>query len=105
PGTYAALTSLPVVQLWPEKQSMNDVLDFTLTYGTPAQQCEATRVLYAEFGAEVGGQASMFVGSNLPLTLAGAGIGHVAAHYNANTSPQLPSAAPDIELSARQDSE
>src|SRR5258705_4240237 len=76
PGTYAALTSLPVVQLWPEKQSKTDVLDYTLTNGTAAEQQEATRVLYAEFGAEIGGQASLLLGSNLPLTLAGAGGGH-----------------------------
>ena len=79
PGTYYAVTSLPVVQLWPEKQSKNDVLDYTLSSGTPEMHEEATRVLYAEFGAEVGGQASLFLGSNLPLTLAGAGIGHIAA--------------------------
>ena len=105
PGTYAALTSLPVVQLWPEKQSKHDVLDYTLANGTPAQQAEATRVLYAEFGAEIGGQASLFVGSNLPLVLAGAGIGHVTARFNANETPQLPPAAPDAELSASEDAE
>ena len=87
PGTYAALTSLPVVQLWPEKQSKKDVLDYTLAYGTPDQQSEATRVLYAEFGAEVGGQASIFLGSNLPLTLAGAGIGHVTARLQHERAP------------------
>jgi hypothetical protein len=101
PGTYAALTSLPVVRLWRSKQSKQDVLDYTLANGTSAEQNEATRVLYAEFGAEIGGQASLFVGSNLPLTLVGAGIGHVTAHYNANEIPELQPAAPDAELSAR----
>jgi hypothetical protein len=100
PGTYAALTSLPVVRLWPQKQSKNDVLDYTLTFGTAAQQQEATRVLYAEFGAELGGQASLFLGSNIPLTLAGAGIGHIAAHYNPTATPELPPAANEVELSA-----
>jgi hypothetical protein len=105
PGTYAALTSLPVVQLWPEKKSKNDVLDYTLTYGTPAQQQEAKRVLYAEFGAEVGGQTSLVLGSNLPLTLAGAGIGHVAARFNANTPVEPPPAAPGAELTASKSNE
>jgi hypothetical protein len=105
PGSYAALSSLPVVQLWPEKKSKDDVLDYTLTYGTSAQQQEATRVLYAEYGAEVGGQASLFLGSNLPLTLAGAGIGHVAAYCKPNAAPQLPPAAPDAELTASQSNE
>lgn len=104
PGTYAAVTSLPVVRLLPKKQSKNDVLDYTLANGTPAQQEEATRILYAEFGAEVGGQASIFLGSNLPLTLAGAGIGHVAARYNAYASAEPPIAEPDAdaELTASQ---
>ena len=90
------------MQLWPEKQSKNDVLDYTLANGTLEQQDEATRVLYAEFGAEVGGQASVFVGSNLPLTLAGAGIGHVVARYSSNTSSELQPPAPDNEVATRQ---
>jgi hypothetical protein len=105
PGTYAALTSLPVVQLWPEKKSKTDVLDYTLTNGTPEQQQEATRVLYAEFGAEIGGQASLLLGSNLPLTLAGAGIGHVAARYNAMTTPEAPLPDADAELTASESNE
>jgi hypothetical protein len=101
PGTYAAVTSLPVVQLWPEKESKTDVLDYTLTYGTAAQQSEATHVLYAEYGAEVGSQASLLLGSNLPFTLVGAGVGHVAAHYEAGPSPDSP-APPDTALTATQ---
>jgi hypothetical protein len=93
------------VQLWSEKQSKYDVLDYTLANGTVDQRQEATRVLYAEFGAEVGGQASIFLGSNLPLALAGAGIGHVAARFKPNVAPELPPAADDAELSASQGSE
>jgi hypothetical protein len=102
PGTYAALTSLPVVRLWPSKQAKQDVLDYTLANGTVAEQTEATKIFYAEFGAEIGGQASLFVGSNLPLTLVGAGIGHVTARHNASASPKLPPEALDSELTARQ---
>ncbi len=87
PGTYAALTALPVVRLWPSKYSKQDVLDYTLANGTSAEQTEATKIFYAEFGAEIGGQASLFVGSNLPLTLVGAGIGHVTAYHTASASP------------------
>src|SRR5262249_55955205 len=79
PGTYVALTSLPFVQLWPEKEVKTDVLDYTLAYGTPAQQTEATHILYAEYGAEVGHQASVLFGAGIPLTLAGAGVGHISA--------------------------
>jgi hypothetical protein len=105
PGTYAALTSLPVVRLWPAKQRKNDVLDYTLVYGNAAQQEEATRVFYSEFGAEVGGQASIFLGSNLPLTLAGAGIGHVAARFKSMTTPAPPTADADATLTASQTNE
>lgn len=106
PGTYATLTYLPIVQLWPKKQTKDDVLDYTLAWGTPADHCEATRIFYAEYGAEVGGQASLFVGSNLPLTLAGAGIGHVAARFNAEPPAETPESThlptPDVELTASQ---
>ncbi len=86
PGSYVAVTSLPFVQLLPEKQSKTEVLDYTLSSGTPEQQREATRVLYAEFGAEVGGQASVLLGAGLPLTFAGAGVGHVAATAETTTT-------------------
>jgi hypothetical protein len=79
PGTYVAVVSLPVVQLWPEKQTKADVLDYTLASGDPLLSTEAKHIFYAEYGAEVGGQASVFLGAGIPLTLAGAGIGHVAA--------------------------
>jgi hypothetical protein len=103
PGSYAALTSLPVVRLWPSKQSKQDVLDYTLANGTCAEQAEAMKVFYAEFGAEIGGHVSLFAGSNLPLTLVGAGIGHLTAHHNASVSPALPSEVWDGELTAAQD--
>ena len=81
------------------------MLDYTLANGTSAEQTEATKILYAEFGAEIGGQASLFVGSNLPLTLVGAGIGHVTAHHTASAAPELPPEALDSELAARQGTE
>jgi len=105
PGTYATLTSLPVVQLWPERQSKNEVLDYTLANGTVEQHEEATRILYAEFGAEIGGQASLLVGSNLPLTLAGAGIGHVAARFQGSEAEEAPPAAEAGELTASKDND
>jgi hypothetical protein len=94
PGTYAAVTSLPVVRLWPEKVSKDDVLDFTLAEGTPAEQNEAIHILYPEFGAEVGGQIGLFAPTEIPLSLVGAGVGHVAAHFDADASPPQP--APTI---------
>lgn len=104
PGTYAALTALPVVQLWPERDSKVDVLDYTLETGTIAQQKEATRILYAEYGAEVGNQAAVLLGTNVPLTLAGAGIGHLAAWYDVSSPPSTPSLnqPSSVEISSRQ---
>jgi hypothetical protein len=96
PGTYVALVSLPIVQLWPGKQSKTDVLDYTLTIGTTAQRAEATHILYAEYGAEVGGQASVLLGAGIPLTLAGAGIGHVAAK-SVDDEPPAPSQASSVD--------
>jgi hypothetical protein len=96
PGTYVALVSLPIVQLWPEKQSKRDVLDYTLASGTTAQNAEATHILYAEYGAEVGGQASVLFGAGIPLTLAGAGIGHVAAKSVDDEQP-APSQANSVD--------
>ena len=90
PGTYVALTSLPFVQLWPEKTAKIDVLDYTLANGTPAQQIEATHILYAEYGAEVGRQASVLFGAGIPLTLAGAGVGHLSADAQPPACTRLP---------------
>src|SRR5262249_14674667 len=101
PGTYAAFTSLPIVQLWPEKQTKKDVLDYTLANGTAQQHQEATRVFYAEYGAEIGGQTSLLVGSNIPLTLAGAGIGHVAARFKDTTTPEPPAPMPSEEAATQ----
>jgi hypothetical protein len=100
PGTYAALASLPILQLWPEKQSKRDVLDYTLASGTTAQHAEATHILYAEYGAEIGGQASVLLGAGIPLTLAGAGIGHVAAESVDDEHSALSQQNPVDELPA-----
>ena len=70
PGTYVALTSLPLVRLWPMKQAKDDVLDYSLAQGTLDEQHEAIHVLYSEFGAEVGGQLAIFAPAEIPLTLA-----------------------------------
>jgi hypothetical protein len=100
PGTYVALTSLPFVQLWPQKEAKTDVLDYTLANGTPAQQYEATHILFAEYGAEVGRQTSVLFGAGIPLTLAGAGVGHVAANAQTTSCRRLPPTNSDSALPA-----
>lgn len=99
PGTYAAFSSLPIARLWPAHSSKQDVLDYTLMYGTLAKQDEAARVFYPEFGSQVGGDVAVFVGGQLPLTLAGAGIGHLAVHANSTPAIEQPTTAADVAAS------
>jgi hypothetical protein len=96
PGTYAALTSLPVVRLWPEKESKDDVLDYTAACGTPSQERDAIHAFYPEYGAQIGDELAQFVPGGFLLTAAGAGVGHAAAHLDASalkpTTPAIFSA-------------
>jgi hypothetical protein len=105
PGTYVAVASLPFVRLWPMKQAKDDVLDYTLARGTSADEREAIHVLYAEYGAEIGGQLAVFAPVEYPITLAGAGLGHVAAHVDAAAVPQQTSSPSVAALPAAPPSE
>ena len=78
PGTYATLTSLPLVNLFPEKIAKDDVLDYVTRTGDPHQRREAYDVLTPQYGAEVGGQlGQVFTSFELGPRLAGAATGHV----------------------------
>lgn len=82
PGTYATVFSLPVLALFPEKRAKDDVLEYIAWEGGPAAEATAMRTLYPQYGSEIGGQAGAFVpGLDPLLTLAGAGVGHVAGWY------------------------
>ena len=94
PGTYVAITSLPFVRLWPEKQSKDDVLDYTIAHGTPQEQREAIHAMYPEYGAEVADELTQFVPGGFLLTAAGAGLGHAAAQFDASAPVTAQSAAP-----------
>jgi hypothetical protein len=102
PGTYVAVTSLPFVRLWPEKQSKDDVLDYTIAHGTPEEQRAAIHAMYPEYGAEVADELTQFVPGGFLLTAAGAGLGHAAAQLDASKPATAQSAppiadAPDVE--------
>ena len=82
PGTYVAVTSLPFVRLWPEKQAKDDVLSFAAADGTPADKEEAIHAMYPEFGAEIADEFTRFVPGGFLLTATGAAVGHAAAHFD-----------------------
>ena len=84
PGTYATVQSLPFVGLWHERNNKQDVFAHLESYGTPEQQKEARRILYPQFGMEVGGE----IGSIIPpaqtaVQLTGAVVGHAFGRHQA----------------------
>lgn len=88
PGTYATLQGLPIVGLWHESHTKQDVHNFLADRGTPDEQAEAHRILNPQLGSEIGGQVGMLVpGAGLPLQFAGAAIGHVFGRHRANAIP------------------
>jgi hypothetical protein len=107
PGTYVAVTSLPFVRLWPEKQSKDDVLDYTIAHGTLDEKRAAIHAMYPEYGAEVADELTQFVPGGFLITAAGAGLGHVAAHFDAREAaertPESPSAERPVDETAKSD--
>lgn len=84
PGTYASVFSLPVLSLFPEKQAKDYALDYIAWEGTPADEAAAVRVLYPQYGIEVGRSATAMVpGAGALVTIAGAGVGHAVGYYDA----------------------
>ncbi len=55
PGTYAVLTGLPVVTLWPEAIATGDAIAYADRQDDPDLQREAYRILYPACGTYVGG--------------------------------------------------
>jgi hypothetical protein len=55
PGTYALLTGLPVVTLWPEAIATGDAIAYAGRQDDPDLQREAYRILYPAYGTYVGG--------------------------------------------------
>jgi hypothetical protein len=101
PGTYVALTSLPIVRLWPEKQAKDDVLDYTAANGSLADREAAIHAMYPEYGAEIASEATRFVPGGILLTAAGAGLGHAAAHLDAKSDAATTAPPPSSNVPAR----
>ena len=78
PGTYAAVQSLPLASLWHETIATDEVIRYVSLYGTPDEIAETRKILYARYGAEVGGEISSVVPAQ-HLDWLGAGAGHLSA--------------------------
>ena len=80
PGTYAAVQTLPLVSLWHESIATDDVIDYVSIRGTPEQQEQIRRDLYARFGIVVGGELAGVLpdGSGLYVVV-GSLMGHAVA--------------------------
>ena len=81
PGTYAAVQSLPFASLWHETKATDEIVRYVSLYGTPEEIAKTRQLLYARYGAEIGGELS----NVLPvptdnLQWIGAGAGHVTAY-------------------------
>jgi hypothetical protein len=84
PGTYASVFSLPVLSLFPEKQAKDYALDYIAWEGTPVDEAAAVKVLYPQYGIEVGRSATaMLPGAGALVTIAAAGVGHAVGYYDA----------------------
>jgi hypothetical protein len=103
PGTYAAVTELPVVNLVRQSRAVSDVISYARDEEDWDVEKQAYHVLYPRMGAE-GGNAgatfwSVWWGGPL-LSLGGAAVGHVTGHavaarreaqlaaFHAETAPQ-----------------
>lgn len=79
PGSYAAIQEIPIIGMWHETLSNQNVLDYVKSHGTQEQSQEALRILYPDYGGSWGGQVASFLPfGNIFGRLAGAAIGHAA---------------------------
>lgn len=84
PGFYAAVRMVPFVGLVHEARSKQAVFEHVDETGSPEERAEARRVLHPQMGAEVGGQAAVFLPqADALLQLGGAAVGHAIGRYEA----------------------
>lgn len=63
PGTYATAQMLPIVAMWHETLATREVLSYVALRGTPEEQQETRRLLYARYGMELGGEVGSLLGA------------------------------------------
>ena len=91
PGLYASVQYLPLVSLWHETLATGEVIDYVVLTGTPEEQKEIRRTLYARYGLQIGGEATWVLpGGGLAFPILGAVGGHAYAaveNYQPATVP------------------
>tara|TARA_R110002111_G_scaffold262851_2_gene341825 strand:- start:19680 stop:20711 length:1032 start_codon:yes stop_codon:yes gene_type:complete len=88
-GTYAVVTSLPVLSLWPESIATNDALGYLRAEENYAQEEEAYRVLYPAYATYLAGAASPLLPfSDLAVTAGAVIPGHIVGRWKANEVKQ-----------------
>ncbi len=96
PGGYAAVNELPIAGMWHKTVTTQEILDYTQTRGIEADQEEAYRILYPDYGANWGGQVASFVPyGHVFGRLAGAAVGHTANGVRSLVSPSAEPASDD----------
>lgn len=77
PGTYATFQEFPLIGLWSERKSKDDVIAYVDYYGDPQEKLAARKVLHPQYGAEIGSEIGSLVPPAQPITtITGAAVGH-----------------------------
>ncbi len=88
-GTYAVVTALPGLSLWPEAIATNDALGYLRVQENYDGEQEAYRVLYPAYATYVAGAASPLLPYGDLVIKAGAVIpGHLLGRWKANSVKQ-----------------
>jgi len=88
-GTYAVVTALPVLSLWPESIATNDALGYLRAEENYEGEQEAYRVLYPAYATYIAGAASPLLPYSDLLIKAGAVIpGHIVGRWKADEVKQ-----------------
>jgi hypothetical protein len=79
PGTYVALTALPIASLWRVSEDVGDVIAYAQAHEDWELEEEVYHVLYPRVGAEGGSVGGLFLTAwwgGPALSLGGAAVGH-----------------------------
>lgn len=88
-GTYAVVTALPVLSLWPESIATNDALGYLRAEENYEEEQDAYRVLYPAYATYIAGAASPILPYSDLVIKAGAVIpGHILGRWKANEVKQ-----------------
>jgi hypothetical protein len=91
-GTYAALTSLPLVALYPEAVATGDAVGYLRLNQSAENEGDAYKVLYPAYGTYIGGEFGQFIEFpyNYAVYFGSAAVGHIVGRIKAATVDDLP---------------